>query len=291
METPVEGIKEHSDLKYGENTVVKGGNDEISLPVEEALSKAAILEKASDNQLLEKLWQNRRYKEVSDDDDHFAFEASPQRIAYLALHFALNSRNLTAPFFRPIQRDWPYTPTDKQLKRIDVIYSLDLQLIDVHWWTCRASLYDINSFIIDKTEVLSQKQIQPEGLEKAAYLNWSAAKKVDALSIPEQEQVLMNKLRTKNIYDRQRNVIEAEGNDRTKILTKCYESSQRRTSDAEELYNDLCALKLAGGSPKHAVEIKQLMLGYEGNNFDQKAAIVKMRKQKRWFKEQLHAHL
>lgn len=249
-------------LPYGNNTYTVKSDDEIEFPIEKSLALAHVLSSKKDDEvLIDRLNSDRIYEQINDDDNHIEFELSSGRIKFLAVHFAVNERALIAPYFRADQRPSLNTYKSKVHKRIDAIYALDRQLIDLHWWCCRARSYDIQSLSLGQIEIMEDGIINPDGLVDAVMTAWSSQQKAETLRIPTQEQVLLRSIRTETIRLRQKDIYRSANKAMTAILSYCLESPQRSQDDAKNLYDDLLCLKLADKNIKQSIIFKSMMNG------------------------------
>lgn len=273
--------------EFGKNMYIDNGQDMIDFPVTEALELAEKLSRKSDEALINALHGAHCYKDVDDTVDHKAFESSQQRITSLAVNFAINERQLIAPLFRADQRPLFKKHNEKVYKRIEVIYSRDRQLIDLHWWCCRARIHGYTDVTLGDIQLMIEGKIHSDGLTGAVMTEWSVQKKTEALLIPESEQTLLRLLRSARIRDLHSRVHLSQQKSEAAIRDYCIKSSQRKPSDATALYDDLHALKLSQKNIKFAVMIKSMMCGDVIPTEKMAAAETKMRRSQTIFRDKL----
>jgi hypothetical protein len=274
-------------LPFGSNTFSLTSDEEIEFPIEEVLLATIKLEQIPDEKLISCLKRDNIYKRLTDEDDHYEFEQSKARIHSLALHFAINERSLIAPYFREDQRKPINSYKGKLKKRVDVIYSLDRQLIDIHWWCCRAKKIDLQNVSLGDMAIMTNGLINPDGLIQAVNTNWTSEKKAEALLIHEQEQLLMRSIRSKRVRDIHSKAFTSANKAITQLRAYCAQSSQRKITDADKLYQDLLALRFSEQDNKLAVQIKMLM---NGDKIPQKklaSAQTKMGRSRKLFRDKL----
>ena len=239
--------------EFGSNMYIDDGTELIDYPIDEAIELAERFNGKSNSELMTALCNDHCYQKINDE--------SQQRITSLALNFAVNQRQLIAPFFRTNQRTSFKKHDEKVYKRIEVIYSRDRQLIDLHWWCCRARSLGLENVTLGKVTLMTAEGIDPDGLVDAVMTGWSGQQKAETLTIPEQEQVLMRTIRTKTARSLQSYVQRYANKAKTKLLTYCTASPQLKLIDADRMYEDLLALRLSNQVIKHAVQIKAMMRG------------------------------
>lgn len=265
----------------------------IDIPVQEALELSQQIHKKKDDTYIQKiLFRATPHTSMVDSDDQGTFENDPRRMKFLAVHMAANIRGLIAPAFRPQVLD-PVKPSSIQDDKnkptlINTIYSIDQQLIDLHWFYCRELELDPDTVgEVEELNVWQGHEFFAEDAEAAVQLEWSADVKTKALHIPPQVQVLLNKLRTKQIRDLHWDIKRSADGAKTAIAGYCRNSRQHKVTDKGSLYKDLYALKLAKQDIAQAANIRFLMEGkpLAGTALDSMKR--KMRRRLKTFKEEL----
>lgn len=276
-------------LNDNPNTYDPERDGPIDMPVTEALELAdRILNSKSDAEILTALTSAKAHAKIKASDDQAAFEHDQVRITFLALNFAANHRCLLAPAFRERLRPAirPSGQGKAQLPElIDVIYSLDRQLIDLHWLFCRENERgNLNSPKIDDYQVWVDGVLKPESAEDFVQLNWKASKKAEKLHIIEDDQLELGILRSKQVSDRSFDLQRSHDADFITIKEYCIKSRQLSLSDIEPMYKDLVALRLTQQDVPRASRLRRLIGDIEK---DESAIQKQMRRRKSLFKEKL----
>lgn len=267
--TPVGSLNEYLD----------GVDDEIEIPITEALSmaQASAFQKASDQNIINMIngLKGKAHGKLTDTDDQPSFEHSPSRIKFLALNFVANERGLIAPVFRPQIRDLSglKRPGEKNVFA-DLMYSLDRQLIDLHWTYYRSKIATPDSecwIEAPKDEIcLWSDELDPSKAIEFIRLTWKSATKANALALSEGEQVLLASIRSPAISDRHYQVSKLTKKSEGELKGYIAKSRQLKLTDLPNLSANLKALRLAQRDVNLATDIRALMDGklYEGTELD-----------------------
>lgn len=246
------------------NTYSSEHDEPIGFPVAEALELCdRICRSKTDNEIITALLLAKAHAKISDAENQRLFEMSGIRKTFLGLNFAANCRGIYAPVFREQLRP-AIRPTKKGPKPlpkiIDAIYSLDRQLIDLHWFYCREIERGISSSPkIAGEYIWENREINPDAAEGFIQTTWQAGKKTSALHITEQDQLGLGVLRSKKISDLHYDVLKKQDSDITRIKGYCTNSTQLTVEDAQSFYDDLKALRLARQDVAEATRLRQLM--------------------------------
>lgn len=265
----------------------------IDMPVTEASDLAdRILNRKSDTEILTQLVAAKAHAKIKDTDTQAAFERDQVRITFLALNFAANQRNLLAPAFRERLRPAirPSWEEQKQLpKLIDAIYSLDRQMIDLHWLYCREVERGCNtSPKVDDTHIWLDGEFIPQAAEHFVQRNWRSGSKAEALHIVEEDQLELGVLRSKQVSSRHYAATRARNSDLLAIKDYCLKSRQLGITDMDSAYNDLLSLRLAKQDIKLAAKLRRAMLDYASVSEPNMDSLQRqLRRRKQLFKEKL----
>lgn len=246
------------------NSYCADNDKPITFPISKAieLSEQIITTKSKD-EILSHLTRAKAHAKLKSDDDHRMFEASQTRITFLALNFAANKHGILAPAFRGrlIEGVRRKDQGQKSLPSyIQAMYSLDRQLIDVHWFYCRVVEKGFqDSMEINGEYLWEDGTINSAAVEKFVQNKWQAKKKVEALQITPSEQLELSTIRTAEISDRHYDVLRNKDTDMIKIKEFCTKSTQLDITQAADLYEDLRALRLAGKNVTLATRLRQLV--------------------------------
>ncbi|TCK06128.1 hypothetical protein [Marinobacterium mangrovicola] len=264
----------------------------IDMPVTEALALAErILHSKSDDEIHDQLVKARAHAKVEDCDNHAAFEHAQVRITFLALNFAANQRRGLAPVYRERLRasirpsgNGPKQPN----KLIDIIYSLDRQLIDLHWLYCReVDSGNPTSPKVDGEHIWLEGEFNPAAAERFVQQEWGAPHKVKTLQIIEADQLELGVLRSKKVRDRHYEILKRRDSDLLAIKDYCINNRQLSKADQEPMYNDLLALRLSRQDVSLAAQLRRSMGDTVGIAQSNEAIQRRLRRRKLLFKDTL----
>jgi|GEM_PF-1538431 len=260
--------------------------EKIHLPVSEALLASEKFGQRSDGFILMPLFSSKAHETAISDTEIQAFEKSEQRVKFLALNFAANQRGLVAPVFRKKRLPSVRNRAGKnQASLIEQIYSLDRQLIDIHWWFCRSK---DDRVAIPGAGAADDIYSLADWINEIARQRKSAPKKTEALHIPTQRQLELSILRTKPIADRYSALKRSYDKDITSITSYCLASKQLTAQDTENIYDDLRALRLAQHRIGDATKLRALIQGKVPEGKDYESSKQTMRRRYKLFSEKLN---
>ncbi len=203
------------------------------------------------------------------------------RLKCLALHFAANSRGLTAPAYRAVLSSHKKNGHTVEEEIID----RDRQLIDIHYLFCqhRSSLTLINGEYESLLGTDLEKFNYGEASRFVGTKGFATNKANKILGIPDAIQLELCILRSKKIRVLQKAQIESKQCASRKVFDRQRHPSSRLSKDkAKRIVSDLWPLIIADGSPIKATYYKQLITGIKMNDKEQKIETRKVSESKRW---------
>jgi hypothetical protein len=171
----------------------------------------------------------------------------------LAFNFALNTQQILPPSMRGLEKINKY----KDLNKAEASYSLDLQVIDLHWlFTARQKTNQQRAEKIKNLEFVKDKQFYIDDAYSFAQNPWSLNKKAEALLMDELEEVLSHRIMGTKIANRKRQFFREKANHERLLLNYCTQPQSRLKQEKISNYlTFLEALKIAGGNDRTAAEV------------------------------------
>tara|TARA_R110001599_G_C12276626_1_gene662541 strand:+ start:2068 stop:2928 length:861 start_codon:yes stop_codon:yes gene_type:complete len=185
--------------------------------------------------------------------DYYLKNENDLVIGSLAMNFAMNAQQIIPPSMRGFER----IKKHKGLSKAEATYSLDLQVIDLHWlFAYRQKTNQLRAKKINDLVFVQDGKFQLDAAYSFAQKPWSHKKKAEALLMDELEETLSYRIMSTKISNRKNDFYKEKASYVRCLYDYCNKPKSRlNTEDIPKYLTFLEALKLAGGNDRTAAEV------------------------------------
>jgi len=219
--------------------------------------------KIIDNYLDEGLIKRKLYSEKTLEKNchhmhnYYINESNDDVEKSLAINFALNKQQIVPPSSRGFQSIGKFNG----LSKAEATYSLDLQVIDLHWlFISRQHTNTLRSTKVDSLAFLKENNFRLDDAYAFAQKPWSLKKKAEALLMNNLEEIQSHRIMSTKVANKKRTFTRERATYEKKLLDYCDKPKTKLNyQDIPNYLLVLEALRLASGNDRLAAEVYALL--------------------------------